>query len=202
MKTDINDTLRNQGDAAVRRHFENAKRYQSGVSPGVSDRPASFVLSSRQFVAGFIPPDYVLEGVLQRRFIYALTGKTGAGKTAIMLLLAALIALGKAIGDRAVEKGRVLYLAGENADDVCMRWIAMAQQIDFDIDEIDVYFIAGVFKLSEMADCISAELAEIGEITTLLIDTSAAFFEGDNENDNKQHGDHARRMRELTKVPG
>jgi hypothetical protein len=74
--------------------------------------------------------------------------------------------------------------------------------MDFDIDAIDVYFIAGVFKLSEMTDRISAKLAEIGEITTLLIDTSAAYFEGDNENDNKQHGDHARRIRELTKVPG
>ena len=202
MKTDINDTLRNEGDAAVRGHFENANRYQSGVNPGVSDRAAGFILSSRQFVADFTPPDYVLEGVLQRRFIYALTGKTGAGKTAIMLLLAALIALGRPIGDRAVEKGRVLYFAGENADDVRMRWIAMAQQMDFDIDAIDVYFVPGVFKLSEMADRISAEITKIGEITTLLVDTSAAFFEGDNENDNKQAGDHARRLRELTKVPG
>jgi len=202
MKTDINDTLRNDGDAAVRGQFENAKRYQSGVNPGVSDRAAGFILSSRQFVADFTPPDYVLEGVLQRRFIYALTGKTGAGKTAIMLLLAALIALGRPIGDRAVEKGRVLYFAGENADDVRMRWIAMAQQMDFDIDAIDVYFVPGVFKLSEMADRISAEIARIGEITTLLIDTSAAYFEGDNENDNKQAGDHARRMRDLTKVLG
>ena len=130
MKTaDINDRLRTEGVAAVRERFENAKRYQSGASPDASERPAGFILSSRNFVAGFTPPEYVLEGVLQRRFIYALTGQTGAGKTAIMLLLAALIALGKAIGDRAIEKGRVLYLAGENADDVRMRWIAMAQQM-------------------------------------------------------------------------
>ena len=204
MKTaDINDTLRTEGVAAVRERFDNAKRYRPASGAAAVGNQACFIiLSSAQFVTGFIPPDYVLEGVLQRRFIYALTGKTGAGKTAIMLLLAALIALGTAIGDRTVEKGRVLYLAGENADDVRMRWIAMAQQMDFDIDAIDVYFIAGVFKLSEMADRISAEIAKIGEITTLLIDTSAAYFEGDNENDNKQHGDHARRMRELTKVPG
>ena len=193
MKTDdFNDTLRNEGDHAARERYDNAKRYRSPC----------FILSSAEFVADFVPPDYVLEGVLQRRFIYALTGKTGAGKTAIMLLLAAHIALGKAICNRAVENGRVLYLAGENADDVRMRWIAMAQQMDFEIDAIDVYFIAGVFKLSEMTDRISAEIAKIGEITTLLVDTSATFFEGDNENDNKQHGDHARRIRNLTKVSG
>jgi hypothetical protein len=34
------------------------------------------------------------------------------------------------------------------------------------------------------------------------VDTSAAFFEGDNENDNKQQGEHARRFRSLTTMPG
>src|SRR5262245_10783462 len=29
--------------------------------------------SKADFVGGFIPPDYLIEGVLQRRFIYALT---------------------------------------------------------------------------------------------------------------------------------
>src|SRR6478736_5586093 len=121
----------------------------STTPPDSSKKPIS-ILSSAQFVAGFVPPDYVLDGVLQRRFIYSFTGKTGSGKTSILLLVAAHAGLGKAIGDRQVEKGSVLYFAGENADDVRMRWIALAQQLGFDLEDIDVYFIPGTFKISQM----------------------------------------------------
>jgi hypothetical protein len=181
------------------------RRPQPPPSPQPSPSPPQSsprILSSAEFVAGFVPPDYVLEGVLQRRFIYSLTGKTGAGKTAIMLRIAAHVGEGKKLGDHDVEAGRVLYFAGENADDVRMRWIAMAQQMDFDIETIDVHFIAGTFKFSEMIERIRVEIAKVGEVTLIMIDTSAAYFEGDNENDNKQIGDHARRTRAFTGMPG
>lgn len=192
MKVDINDTQRTEGTDAVRARSDCAKLY----------RPASLILSSAEFVADFIPPDYVLEGILQRRFLYSLTGKTGAGKTAIMLLLAAHVAERRAIGDRSVERGCVLYFAGENADDVRMRWIALAQQMGFELDQVEVFFIPGTFKISEMLARVRVEIERIGEVSLIIVDTSAAYFEGDAENDNKQHGDHARRLRSLTGMPG
>lgn len=77
----------------------------------------TLIQSSADFIAGFIPPDYQVDGVLQRR---------------------------RPIGDHAVEQGKVLYFAGENPDDVRMRWIAMAQHMDFDASAAEVYFIPGV----------------------------------------------------------
>ena len=50
------------------------------------------------------------------------------------------VALGRSIGGHDVERGRVLYFAGENPTDVQMRWIAMAQQMNFDVNDIDVHF--------------------------------------------------------------
>jgi hypothetical protein len=44
--------------------------------------------SQADFLKGFVPPDYIVDGVLQRRFIYSMTGRTGGGKTAIALALA------------------------------------------------------------------------------------------------------------------
>jgi hypothetical protein len=164
--------------------------------------PTQLILSSAAFVADFVPPEYVLEGVLQRRFLYSFTGKTGSGKTAILLLLAAHVGLCKFIGDRSVEAGRVLYFAGENPDDVRMRWIAMAQQLDFDFDEMAVHFIPGIFKLSQLFKRIRAEVERIGEVTLIIVDTSAAYFEGDEENSNVQLGNHARRLRSLVGLPG
>jgi hypothetical protein len=161
------------------------------------------IKSSADFIRGFVPPDYLIDGLLQRRFIYSLTGKTGGGKTAVSLLFAAHVALGRPIGARHVEHGRVLYFAGENPDDICMRWIAMAGEFGFDIDAIPVHFIPGVFKISEMKDRITRDAKDIGEFSLVVVDTSAAYFEGDNENDNVQQGDHARRLRDnLTKLRG
>jgi AAA domain len=183
----------------VRVHH-NYQRTNSGS--GGAAQPPIRILSSAEFVEGFVPPDYVLQGLLQRRFIYSLTGKTGAGKTAIMLLLAAHVALGKKLGDRDIWAGKVLYFAGENADDVRMRWIALAQQMGFETDEIDVHFIAGTFKFSEMFERIRTEIKRVGDVTLLMIDTSASYFEGDNENDNKQALDHAQRSRAFAQMPG
>src|SRR6516162_7113707 len=103
----------------------------------VPNLPTQLIQSSAEFTASFVPPDPLIAGILQRRFIYALTGHTGRGKTAIALLLAAHVALGQRLGELEVEKGRVLILAGENPTDAKMRWIAMGQQMQFDRNEID-----------------------------------------------------------------
>lgn len=160
------------------------------------------IRSSREFVRGFTPPDYLVDGIVQFGFFYSLTGKTGGGKTAIALLIAASVALGASIGSHQVGRGRVLYFAGENPDDIRMRWIAMADNMLFDVDAIDVHFIAGTFKISEMVARIADEVAALGPVALVIVDTSAAYFEGDDENSNAQAGAHARRLRGLVDLPG
>ena len=124
--------------------------------------PKLLIKSSREFVAGFVPPEYVVVGLLQRRFFYSLTGQTGAGKTAIMLLLSASTALGRPFAGSETKPVRVLYLAAENADDVRMRWIAFAQNMDFDIDAIEVYFVEGRFSLSKSLQLLRTEAERHG----------------------------------------
>jgi hypothetical protein len=159
------------------------------------------IQSSAAFTNSYLPPDYLIDGLLQRRYCYALTARTGTGKTAIALLLAAHVGLGRPIAGREVDKGRVLMFAGENPDDICARWIAMSQQMGFDLDAIEVYFVPGRFKISQLIERIRTEVKAIGGVSLLIIDTSAAFFEGDDENSNVQLGTHAARMREL-RIPG
>ena len=165
--------------------------------------PQIKILSSAEFILSYVAPDYLIEGLLQRQFFYSLTGKTGAGKTALALLFAALVALARTMDGRQFERGRVLYLAGENPVDVQQRWIAMSQQMDFDGAAIDVHFIPGVFKVSEMKATIAEEVEKLGGVALVVIDTSAAYFEGDDENSNVQAGNYARMQRELIKsLPG
>jgi hypothetical protein len=96
----------------------------------------------------------------------------------------------------------VLYFAAENYVDVQARWIAMAEHCGFDVNTIDVYFVAGATRLSEIADRITRESEAIGDLALVIVDTSAATFEGDDENGNVDAGAHARRMRSLTELRG
>ena len=53
----------------------------------IAAAPLQLVKSSAEFVRGFVPPDYAIDGLIQRRFLYSLTAPTGHGKTAVALLV-------------------------------------------------------------------------------------------------------------------
>lgn len=160
------------------------------------------ILSSGEFIGGFVPPEYLLDGILQHRFIYSLTAPTGSGKTAFLLLLAAHTALEMPLDGRDLTQGRVVYFAGENPDDVRMRWIAMAEIMGFDASEIDVHFIPGTFSIPDLETRIQAQAKTLGGFTLAIIDTSASYFQGSDENSNTEMGMHARQLRRLTELPG
>ena len=160
--------------------------------------------TSAEFVAGFVPPDYLIDGLLQRRYVYSFTAKTGDGKTTIALLLAACVARGTTLAGREVEKGRVLFFAGENPDDVRTRWIKLCEALDEDPDAMDVVFMPFTLDLSEqnIRAQIDAEAARAGPFSLLIVDTSAAYYSGDDENDNVKLGNHARMLRSFVNLPG
>ena len=108
----------------------------------------------------------------------------------------------KPLGNRRIKSGRVLYLAGENPTDVRMRWIAMAETMGFEAELMDVHFIDGVFRIPEIEDKVRAECEKLGGVDLAIIDTAAAYFTEDDENDNKQMGDYARMLRRFTTYPG
>jgi hypothetical protein len=155
------------------------------------------VITSAEFISGYVPPEYAIDNLLQRRFCYSLTALTGHGKTAIALLLAMHKALGWPLGKRGIDQGSVLYLAGENPDDLRVRWLIMADKYNFNPNTIPVYFIAGVKNLREVGPLIKQAVDQIGGVSTVFIDTSAAYFIGEDENSNVQLGNYARLLRNL-----
>jgi hypothetical protein len=150
-----------------------------------------------------VPPDYLIDGLIQRRFIYSMTAPTSNGKTSIVLRLAAHVGLGLKLGNHEVEQGKVLYLAGENPDDVRMRWIKLCEELEVEPKDVPVFFLPSNPRLSDTAirKQINEESALHGPFTLVVVDTSAAYFEGDDENNNVQIGKHARMLRSLAKLP-
>jgi AAA domain/Bifunctional DNA primase/polymerase, N-terminal len=180
--------------------FKEGER-TSEEAGGASGREG--IVTIREFTDNFTPPDYLWDGIVQVRFAYSLTGVTGEGKTSILLLLAAHVAQGKPLHGRDVKKGAVLFLAGENPDDIRMRVIALAGILDFDLKTTPVYFLPGTMPIREAVTRATVYAKrESCEFALVIVDTSAAYFQGTDENNNVQAGGHARDIREFTKLPG
>jgi AAA domain len=197
-KCDANDIIREHGSDALRDAFDCSIKFDGGDKAGMPQMPP--LLSMRDFLKDFVPPEYLIDGILQRRFLYALTGQTGHAKTAIALLIAQLVGAreaGAMLGTHLVEQGRVVYFAGENPDDVRMRLIGAKADLDARIS-----FIAGVFDIGAMQDRLASEIERFGKVDLIVVDTSAAYFLGNEELSNTQMGAHARMLRRLTAMPG
>jgi hypothetical protein len=170
-----------------------------GAGPGIG---APLILTSAEFVSTFTPPDYLIDGLLQRRYIYALTAPTGEGKTSVALRLAAHVAKGLQLADRDVDAGKVLFLAGENPDDVRMRWIKLCEQMRIDSNAVDVFFVSGSLALAntDLRQRIMEASKAHGPFSLVIVDTSAAYFDGKDENDNVEMMRHAKMLRGLADV--
>jgi hypothetical protein len=182
---------------------EDAEQPSATRAEGATGR-RQLLLSSAEFVKGFVPPDYLIDGLLQRKNVYALTGRTGDGKTAVAIRLMAHVARGLPLAGRSVEQGRVLFFAGENPDDVRSRWIKLCEEMKLDPADLDVFFMSGAYPISndQIRGMIEADVAVAGAVTLLIVDTSAAFYSGSDENDNVQLGAHARMLRSFVKLNG
>jgi hypothetical protein len=171
------------------------------IKPSKASTPASNgfrIQTSKEFIADFEPPDYVVDYVIQRGYLYAVTSPSGQGKTAIALVLALATDAGGDWGGAKVYPGATLYFAGENPTDVRNRWIAMGGP-----DCQNVYFVPGTkFSLREQIDEIKAAAAEYGPLSGIIVDTKQAYFEDENENDNVPAVEQARDLRELTTLEG
>jgi hypothetical protein len=177
--------------------------------PGPKPKPEppksnNLIQSSAEFVADFTPPDYLIDVLLQKHFVYSLTAPTGWGKTCIALRLAAHVALGLPLDEREVIKGRALYFAGENPEDIRGRWIKLCEEMGQDPATMDVFFLPGTPQIAskEIRKRIIAETTTHGPFDLIIVDTSAAYFQGDDENSNTQLGEHARMLRRLTELSG
>jgi hypothetical protein len=159
------------------------------------------ILTGNEFVDGFVAPDYIVDDIIQRGRLLSLTAKTGHGKTAIATSLMFSFAHGVPFGGRPVEQGKVLFLAGENPDDVRARFLVCSDVYGLSINE-NIHVVPGIFDIEQQQEIIKRQVDSIGDLTAVIIDTSAAYFMGTEENDNVQMIHHAHVLRNLSELPG
>jgi hypothetical protein len=159
------------------------------------------LVTAAEFIKGLVPPDYLIDGIIQRSRLYACTSLTGHGKTAVAVYLSCMIATGRYVANAETMQGRVIYLAGENPDDLCCRFSATCQHYGLNPDDLPIKVLPASFSLDdqsaeEVCHLLDADTEAEGSPPALvIIDTGPAYYDGEDDNDNVQQGRFARRIR-------
>lgn len=202
--TDINDAIAKAQATAM-------KSLSSGRANGTGTPPAEAVQGPLlvpivEWFKESEPPVWVVEGIVQQGYIYALTAVTNHGKTAISLLMGLCVAAGKRFAGHDIRKGAVLMLCGENPEGFRTRLRAtLTIALNLEVEDVAgaIVILPASLPLRNHLDQIKSEAAALDlEFSLVIIDTSVTYFTGEDENDNLAMRDHALDMRELTELPG
>jgi hypothetical protein len=116
-KGDIADWLLEHDVAELRDLVRNAKPYQPEGELEIVDEPDddddTFPIYDLDHLRRMPPVEWVVEGLLTRHGFSVLYGEPGAGKSFVALDIALSIVHGIAWQDHPVQRGAVLYIAGE-----------------------------------------------------------------------------------------
>lgn len=151
------------------------------------------------------PMQWIVDGIIQRGHLVAMTAITNHGKTAIGLLMALCVASGKQFAGRDVYPGKVMILCGENPDGFRTRLRATLDSMGLEPGDVAgrVTVVPRALPIGAALERILAEAREQdGEYSLVLVDTSVSYFGGDSEDDNLQARTHAWHLRGLSELPG
>lgn len=164
--------------------------------------PGFRVEQGSEFGNNFQPPEYAIDGLLLRGYLHGLTGLSNAGKTAIALAMATSVATGREFGGHQVQRGNVLFLAGENPEDLRLRirGIELYGGLSGRLNDMTVAYAR--FDLSANMQHLHELAREKGGFELIVVDSSAAFFPGQDENSNTEMVRHALQLRRLTELEG
>jgi len=175
------------------------KDEERGDTSGAARR----IVTGADFIASYAAPYWLIDGIVQRGRLYSCTSLTAHGKTAVWLYNGCMIHAGRKVGHLNAEHINVVFLAGENPEDLKARTIGMARTFNLTPEQLP-YVLPATFPMTEeSAEELRRNIAALGVPVGLIIcDTAASFFPGDDENNNVQNGQYARTLRTLTACPG
>jgi hypothetical protein len=120
--------------------------------------------------------------------------------------MSVMMALGKELMGKKTMPCKVLFLCGENPQDVRLRMEVMLLKMDLDIDALDgqIYFTRRPFAIDDKVQLarFSAEAVAHGPYDLRVIDTGPAHSSADDENDNRAMHELAIAMRDLMEPLG
>lgn len=157
------------------------------------------------FVRSFKAPNPIFAAIpaTGRGSLIAITGITGHGKTTVGSFLQVHVCTGIPVAGEDVARGRVLVLCGENPDDYNAHLNATMNDQGLEPADLDdLLVVPSRFPVDQEFHRLRELVTEFGELTAVFVDTSAAFFFGNDDNGNVDQYEHASKLRMLTTLPG
>lgn len=163
------------------------------------------LVEGSEFLRDIQPPTYAIQPILPLSYVMSITSPAGSGKSALADMLSIGCVTGAPMGPLRFRKGKVLRLLGENPYNAKLQLKAaclMHRTPQEALADIVVYPLGK--SINEVVADIFREVAarELGPFVMVNVDTSAAYFNGNNENDRAQMHEHAVAMRRLAGLPG
>jgi hypothetical protein len=198
------------------KHRSDRHAYVAGMIQKSFDRPngkplggsaqLSNVCGFSEFTSNIKPPDYVWHHVFQLGYLYLFTALWGAGKTAIAITIALHVAIGLTLCGHKTKQCRVLFLCGENPDDVRLRVLAACAIFNISEESVNdwLVFTRRPFAIDD-AIAIAAFIEDAKRFAPfglLIVDTGPAHSSADDENDNRAMHAFAIALRALMEALG
>ena len=188
----------------------NGHREPSRGKPKADDKPLppSRVTGAGAFMRTYMPISYTVEGLLPSGFFYAMTARTGAGKTAFAQAVTFAVTMNRpAIIGAEVAPGRVAYVTFENPTDFKMKLAVGCYVHGISWDEIEprLAVIEGRDTPEQILAGLKLDAEANGSFQHVNIDTLQAGFSAAGAgkfNDNESILAYVMRLRPLTELPG
>lgn len=160
------------------------------------------VQTTRQWVDSWSKPDYSIYRLRARKAaVYNITGPAGSGKSSVATCLARIVATGDTLDGETINQQRVLYLSGENSEDDKTRVSIDLAKRGLDPNSVHIDWIGGAFKLSErVAELVWRMENAKDAYGVVFVDSSTAFFFGDDENSNTEMHSYYQKFRQLANL--
>jgi AAA domain len=200
----------------LQKRFAEESPYKPGINGSCHWRENSMpppkqwrtpaIVGLRDFLATMDAPHWVINRLLQRSYLYALTAFWGHGKTAILVTVALSVASGRAVGELRSDQCKVLFLCGENVADTKLRVKLTAESLGIASEEIEewIFFTEAPFPIDDpvaVSDFVDQNVKN-GPFGLVVVDTGPAHSDAEEENDNRQMHNLAMGLRSFLRQFG
>jgi len=181
--------------------FEGARRWVNEHGVGEKERAASeappkqlAILTLDQISANLIPRASVVQGLLERGCVTLATGDSNSGKTTVLQYQSMCIALGIPFASHNTSRSKVLWVAGEDAYNAQIRYLALTQKYGIDFKDLKDWLfilpqrieILNPESLDLFHEAIQARLPNATEIGAIYLDSKSMVWGGEDENSNDE----------------
>jgi RecA-family ATPase len=129
------------------------------------------------------PPEWLVDGIITKNGLSMLWGRSGAMKSFVGVDFGLCVASGMAWHGKAVQRGRVYYVAAEGAYGLIKRVLGWCATRGRDLPEPDFLLIPQPVALAQEVDELVGHILSHNETPMLIIiDTVARTFGGGDEN--------------------